>query len=55
MENKHNKSMKKEEEDKKAIERKIEKEVKRTRKKKEPKPELDETFEFEYDETLEDE
>ena len=32
-----------------------EKEVKRTRKKKEPKPELDETFEFEYDETLEDE
>ena len=55
MQNKHNKSMKKEEEDKKAIERKIEKEVKRTRKKKEPKPELDETFEFEYDETLEDE
>ena len=53
MQNKHNKSMKKEEEDKKAIERKIEKEVKRTRKKKEP--ELDETFEFEYDETLEDE
>ena len=53
MQNKHNKSMKKEEEDKKAIEKKIEKEVKKVRKKKEP--ELDETFEFEYDETLEDE
>lgn len=53
MQNKHDKSMKKEEQDKKEIERKIEKEVKRTRKKK--TPEIDETFEFEYDETLEDE
>lgn len=53
MQNKHNKSMKKEEEDKKDIEKKIEKEVKKVRKKKEPK--IEETYEFEYDETMEDE
>ena len=61
MQNKHNKSMKKEEEDKKAVERKIEKEVEKIRKTKEPEikekleePE-EETYEFEYDETMEDE
>jgi len=54
MQNKHNKSMKKEEEDKKAIENKIEKEVEKTKKNK--KPEKEEiTYEFEYDETMEDE
>ena len=54
MQDKHNKSMKKEEEDKKAIEKKIEKEVEKVRKKKEPEK-SDETYEFEYDETMEDE
>ena len=54
MQEKHNKSMKKEEEDKKAIEKKIEKEVEKVRKKKEPEK-SDETYEFEYDETMEDE
>lgn len=49
MQNKHNKSMKKEEEDKKAIENKIEEEVKKTKKPEEV------TYEFEYDETMEDE
>ena len=54
MQNKHNKSMKKEEEDKKAIEDKIEKEVEKVKKsKKVPKEEI--TYEFEYDETMEDE
>ena len=53
MQEKHNKNMKKEEEDKKAIERKIEKEVEKVKKTKEP--ELEETYEFEYDETMEDE
>lgn len=53
MQNKHNKSMKKEEEDKKAIEKKIEKEVEKVKKSKEP--EVEETYEFEYDETMEDE
>ncbi len=53
MQNKHNKSMKKEEEDKKAIEKKIEKEVEKVKNNKKPK--LDETYEFEYDETMEDE
>ena len=59
MQNKHNKSMKKEEEDKKAIEDKIEKEVQKVKKEKETKEketkENEETYEFEYDETLEDE
>ncbi len=54
MQNKHNKSMKKEEEDKKAIEKKIEKEVEKVDKVKEPKSQ-EETYEFEYDETIEDE
>ena len=46
--------MKKEEEDKKAIEDKIEKEVEKVKKsKKVPKEEI--TYEFEYDETMEDE
>ncbi len=49
MQNKHNKSMKKEEEDKKAIENKIEEEVKKAKKPEEV------TYEFEYDETIEDE
>lgn len=50
MQNKHNKSMKKEEEDKKAIERKIEKEVEKVKDNN-----VDEIFDFEYDETMEDE
>lgn len=54
MQNKHNKSMKKEEEDKKAIENKIEQEVQKIKKTKKEAPE-EETYEFEYDETLEDE
>ena len=53
MQNKHNKSMKKEEEDKKAIEKKIEKEVQKVKKNKEL--EKEETYEFEYDTTMEDE
>ena len=52
MQNKHNKSMKKEEEDKKAIERKIEKEVEKINKTSNLN---DETYEFEYDNTMEDE
>lgn len=55
MQNKHNKSMKKEEEDKKAIENKIEKEVQKVKKTEKDKQEGEETYEFEYDETLEDE
>ena len=54
MQNKHNKSMKKQQDDKKEIENKIEKEVKKTRR----KPEInndDEMYEFEYDETIDDE
>ena len=54
MQNKHNKSMKKEEEDKKTIEKKIEKEVEKVNKVKEPEGQ-EETYEFEYDETIEDE
>lgn len=50
MQNKHNKSMKKEEEDKKAIERKIEKEVQKVK-----DSNSDEVIDFEYDETMEDE
>ena len=54
MQNKHDKSMKKEEEDKKAIENKIEEEMEKVQKIK--KPEKEEiTYEFEYDETMEDE
>ena len=45
MQNKHNKNMKKEENDKKAVERKIEKEIKKSNQAE------DETYEFEYDET----
>ena len=45
--------MKKQEEDKKAIKKKIEKEVEKV--KKEQEPAEDETYEFEYDETMEDE
>ena len=52
MQNKHNKSMKKEEKDKKAIEKKIEKEVEKVKK---PKDFEDTAYEFEYDETMEDE
>lgn len=55
MQNKHNKSMKKEEEDKKAIENKIEKEVQKVKETQKETPEEEETYEFEYDETLEDE
>lgn len=54
MQNKHNKSMKKEEEDKEAIERKIEKEVEKVKNDKELEKQ-EETYEFEYDETMEDE
>jgi len=52
MQNKHNKSMKKEEEDKKAIERKIEEEVEKIKDFKELK---NETYKFDNDETMEDE
>ncbi len=59
MQNKHNKNMKKQEEDKQAIEKKIEEEVEKVEKSKKPKKEeseeKDETYEFEYDETMEDE
>ena len=47
MQNKHNKNMKKQEDDKKEIEKKIEQEVDKVKK--------DEEYEFEYDETMEDE
>ncbi len=53
MQNKHNKSMKKQEEDKEALEKKIENEVEKVKNKKKEKEE--ETYEFEYDETMEDE
>ncbi|MCI8470147.1 MAG: sporulation protein YtfJ [Clostridia bacterium] len=54
MQNKHDKSMKKEEEDKKAIENKIEEEMEKVQNVR--KPEKEEiTYEFEYDETMEDE
>lgn len=52
MQDKHDKNMKKQEEDKKAIEKKIEKEVEKQKKDDLKK---DETYEFEYDETMEDE
>lgn len=54
MQNKHNKNMKKQENDKNAIENKIEKEVKKVKKETVPE-DKEETYEFEYDETLEDE
>jgi len=47
MQEKHNKNMKKQEEDKKAIKQKIEKEVEKLNK--------EETYEFEYDQSMEDE
>ena len=53
MQKKHDKNMKKQQDDKKEIENKIEKEVKKVKKNKEP--ETEETYEFEYDETMEDE
>ena len=52
MQNKHNKSMKKEEEDKKAIERKIEEEVEKIKDFKELK---NETYMFDNDDSMEDE
>lgn len=52
MQNKHNKSMKKEEEDKKAIERKIEEEVEKIKDFKELK---NETYMFDNDDIMEDE
>lgn len=52
MQNKHDKSMKKEEEDKKAIQNKIEQEMEKVKKTKKPE---EITYEFEYDETMEDE
>ncbi len=59
MQNKHNKNMKKQEEDKEAIEKKIEEEVEKVEKskksKKDEKENKEETYEFEYDETMEDE
>ncbi len=59
MQNKHNKNMKKQEEDKEAIEKKIEEEVEKVEKSKKPKDDekqdKDETYEFEYDKTMEDE
>ena len=54
MQNKHNKNMKKQEDDKKEIEEKIEKEIEKVKKVKEPDPQ-EETYEYEYDETIEDE
>lgn len=54
MQKKHDKNMKKEEEDKKAIENKIEQEVEKVKNTKKPKKE-EVTYEFEYDETMEDE
>jgi len=56
MQKKHDKNMKKQQDDKKEIEAKIEKEVEKVRKPQKSEPiKEDETYEFEYDETLEDE
>lgn len=57
MQKKHDKNMKKQQDDKKEIENKIEKETEKIEKtiKKEPKNNIEETYEFEYDETMEDE
>lgn len=53
MQKKHDKNMKKQQDDKKEIENKIEKEVEKVRNEKKPKTDID--YEFEYDETIEDE
>ena len=55
MQNKHNKNMKKQEEDKEEIEKKIEQETKKIKNNKENDQNKQETYEFEYDETMEDE
>lgn len=58
MQKKHDKNMKKQQDDKKEIEEKIEKEVQKVKEVQEPKkeePQEDITYEFEYDETMEDE
>ena len=56
MQKKHDKNMKKQQDDKKEIENKIEKEVEKVEKvRREAKPREDIDYEFEYDETIEDE
>ncbi len=59
MQKKHDKNMKKQQDDKREIEEKIEKEVGKIKnmktQKQEDKPKEDEVYEFEYDETMEDE
>ncbi|MCI8411696.1 MAG: sporulation protein YtfJ [Clostridia bacterium] len=57
MQKKHDRNMKKQQDDKKEIEDKIEKETNKIEKtiKREPKNNIEETYEFEYDETMEDE
>lgn len=58
MQKKHDKNMKKQQDDKKEIKEKIENEVQKVKKVQEPKkqkPQEDVTYEFEYDETMEDE
>ena len=53
MQKKHDKNMKKQQDDKKEIENKIEKEMEKMKGKKTPQEEIN--YEFEYDETMEDE
>ena len=56
MQKKHDKNMKKQQDDKKEIENKIEKEVEKVEKvRREAKPRENIDYEFEYDETIEDE
>ena len=56
MQKKHDKNMKKQQDDKKEIENKIESEVEKVEKvRREAKPQEDIDYEFEYDETIEDE
>ena len=56
MQKKHDKNMKKQQDDKKEIENKIEKEVEKVEKvRREAKPKENIDYEFEYDETIEDE
>ena len=57
MQEKHNKNMKKQQDDKKEIERKIDESTKKLAEDKKEKTKLDNDidYEFEYDETLEDE
>ena len=56
MQKKHDKNMKKQQDDKKEIEHKIEEEVEKVEKvRREAKPQEDIDYEFEYDETIEDE